>query len=105
MIAQMTATITADQPRPTRLPKAHMRARDRNRSTKWPATPAPPNSPAPLPVTFTESVAFWIAMFASALASAISCWIRVVRLVLRDLNISPSDSCSARSSGSDGGMG
>ena len=49
MIAQITATTSADHPRPMALPRPHHSAIDRNSSTMWPPTAAPASRPVPLP--------------------------------------------------------
>src|SRR3954452_6073434 len=83
MIPQMTATISADQLWPTRWDSAHQSAMDRNSATMWPAYPAPPSIPAPLPAllacALTSSVALVASAFISALASSSSWRISVDR--------------------------
>src|SRR5690606_36217074 len=82
--AQRAATMSAAQLCPMAPPIAHHRAIDRNSRTKWPATPAPPSSPAPLPVRVAVSRS-------SALASSVSCRIRVERFSEMSEMISPTD--------------
>src|SRR6478752_8134690 len=84
MTPQMTATMTADHPRPVAEPMAHHRAMDTNSDTKYPATAAPPSIPAPLPARVAVCCS-------SALASSSSCRIRVDRSVVTSEINSPSD--------------
>src|SRR6478609_8164782 len=84
MIAQITATMSADQPRPVTEPIAHHTATDRNSNTKYPAIAAPPSMPAPFPARAADCCS-------SALANSSSCRISVDRSwVTSEIN-SPSE--------------
>src|SRR3954452_3412215 len=87
-IPQITATMSADHPFPTRYPSAHHMAIDRKRIVMCPAyAPAPSIAPAFADV-FADSRT-------SALASATSCLISVDLSPMPSLASSPSDGLAA----------